>query len=52
MKCTCELPVPQQENKTIDSKLLYILLPKGRRSRALDDSSEQFVEATRTGTSI
>jgi hypothetical protein len=52
MKCIRELQAPQQESKTIDSKLLYILPPKGRRSRALDDSSEQFVEATPTGTSI
>lgn len=34
------------------SKLLYILPPKGRRGRALDESTEQFVEATRTGTGI
>jgi len=34
------------------SKLLYILPPKGRKGRALDESSEQFVEATRTGTEI
>ena len=44
------LPPPQREH--VDSKLLYILPPKGRRGRALDDSSEQFVEATRTGTSF
>jgi hypothetical protein len=34
------------------SKLLYILPPKGRKGRALDESSEQFVEATRTGSGI
>jgi hypothetical protein len=44
------LPPPPQEH--MDSKLLYILPPKGRRSRALDDSTEQFVETTRTGTTV
>jgi hopanoid C-3 methylase HpnR len=44
------LPPPQRAN--VDSKLLYVLPPKGRRGRALDDSSEHFVEATRMGTSV
>ena len=46
------LPSAPQEIKNLDAKQLFILPAKGRRGRALDDSSEQFVEATRTGTSI
>ena len=46
-----EMALPPPKREHVDSKLLYILPPKGRRGRALDDSSEQFVEATRTGTS-
>jgi len=42
------LPGAAPEN----SKLLYILPPKGRKGRAFDESTEQFVEATRTGTGI
>jgi len=36
-----------KENR--NSKLLFILPPKGRQGRALDDSTEQFVETTRMG---
>lgn len=46
------LPSAPQESKNLDAKQLFILPAKGRRGRALDESSEQFVEATRTGTSI
>ena len=46
------LPSAPQEIKNLDAKQLFILPAKGRRGRALDESSEQFVEATRTGTSI
>lgn len=47
-----KLPSAPQEAKTIDARQLFILPAKGRKGRALDESSEQFVEATRTGTSI
>jgi hypothetical protein len=50
VKYEMSLPAPHQDH--VESKQLFILPPKGRRGRALDDSSEQFVEATRTGTSI
>lgn len=43
-------PPPVQEH--MNSKLLYILPPKGRRGRALDDSTEQFIETTRMGSSL
>jgi hypothetical protein len=44
------LPPPAQER--INSKSLYILPPKGRQGRAIDDSTEQFVEITRMGSSL
>jgi hypothetical protein len=44
------LPPPVQQN--LNSKLLYILPPKGRRGRAVDDSTEQFIETTRMGSSL
>ncbi|MDH4098132.1 MAG: hopanoid C-3 methylase HpnR [Nitrospira sp.] len=50
VKYEMSLPAPHQDH--VESKQLFILPPKGRRGRALDDSSEQFVEATRMGTSI
>jgi hopanoid C-3 methylase HpnR len=43
------LPPPPQE--TINPRLLYILQPRGRHSRALDDHTEAFVDETRMGTS-
>lgn len=45
-----ELDLPEPAQGTIDPKRLYILPSRGRQSRAFDDSTEQFVEATRTGT--
>ncbi len=44
------LPPPPREH--VDSKLLYILPPKGRRGRAIDDSTEHFIETTRMGSSL
>jgi hopanoid C-3 methylase len=41
------LPPPMRDNT--HSKLVYILPPKGRQGRAIDDSTEQFVETTRMG---
>lgn len=41
------LPVPSQTERT--GKLLYIHSARGRRARALDASTEQFVESTRMG---
>jgi hopanoid C-3 methylase HpnR len=41
-------PVPQE---TVNPKLLYIHHSDGRRGRAIDDATEQFVDNTRMGTS-
>ncbi|MEP6934405.1 MAG: hopanoid C-3 methylase HpnR, partial [Nitrospirota bacterium] len=40
-------PPPVQE--IVSSKLLYILPPKGRRGRAVDNSTKQVIETTRMG---
>jgi hopanoid C-3 methylase HpnR len=42
------LPAPKQEK--VNSKLLYVLPARGRTGRAIDDSTEQFVDATRMET--
>src|SRR6195256_2106418 len=39
-----EMSLPPSAQETVTSKLLYILPPKGRRGRAVDDSTEQFIE--------
>jgi hopanoid C-3 methylase HpnR len=46
-----EMSPPPTLGKPVDS-VLYILPPKGRKGRALDDSTEQFIDATRTGSSL
>ena len=46
-----QMALPPSVRENMNSKLLYILPPKGRRGRALDDSTEQFIETTRTGDS-
>ena len=48
---TYEMALPPAPQPTVDSKRLYIHPTRGRRSRALDDSTEQFVDATRMGAS-
>ena len=47
-----EMSLPPPKHDTVNSKLLYILPPKGRRGRAVDDSTEQFIETTRMGRSV
>jgi len=47
-----EMSVPPSAKETVNSKLLYILPAKGRRARAVDDSTEQFIETTRMGSSF
>jgi hopanoid C-3 methylase HpnR len=47
-----QMTLPPSVRENMNSKLLYILPPKGRRGRALDDSAEQFIETTRTGGSL
>jgi hypothetical protein len=36
----------------MDVKTLYIHAAQGRRGRAIDEATEQFVEETRMGTSM
>ncbi len=45
-----ELPLPPAERRMARSAL-YIHAPRGRAGRAIDDHTEQFVEATRMGAS-
>jgi hopanoid C-3 methylase HpnR len=47
-----EMSLPPSAQETVNSKLLYILPPKGRRGRAVDDSTEQFIETSRMGSSL
>jgi hopanoid C-3 methylase HpnR len=47
---TYEMKLPEATREKINSKLLYILPSGGRHGRAIDDSTEQFVDATRMGT--
>ena len=47
-----EMSVPPSAQKTVNSKVVYILPSKGRRGRAVDDSTEQFIDTTRTGSSL
>lgn len=42
-------PLPQQK---VDPKTLYIHAPLGRSGRAIDSSTEEFVNTTRMGTSL
>jgi hopanoid C-3 methylase len=43
------LPPPSHDG---NAKQLFILPPKGRRGRALDDSTEHFIDTTRMGNSL
>jgi hopanoid C-3 methylase HpnR len=47
-----EMSLPPSAQETANSKLLYILPPKGRQGRAVDDSTEQFIETSRMGSSL
>jgi hypothetical protein len=44
-----KLPPPVQAK--VDPRSLYVLQARGRKGRAIDDATEQFVDATRMGTS-
>jgi hopanoid C-3 methylase HpnR len=48
-----EIPLPPERVEAREvrthARRLYIHAPRGRRGRAIDDSTEQFVEATRMG---
>jgi hopanoid C-3 methylase HpnR len=47
-----EMTLPSSMAARPHSKVQYILPPRGRQGRALDDSAEQFVQATRGGDSL
>jgi hopanoid C-3 methylase len=47
-----QMPLPPKQTAVFDNHLLYIHRAQGRKSRVLDDATEQFVEATRTGTTL
>ncbi len=44
-----EMRLPPPAHATVDPRRLYVLQARGRVGRAIDDTTEQFVEATRTG---
>ena len=46
-----EMKLPPPPKATVDPNKLYVLNARGRSGRAIDDATEQFVEATRMGTS-
>ena len=47
-----EMALPPAPRGKVNPKLLYILPSGGRYGRALDDSTEQFVDETRMGTTV
>jgi hopanoid C-3 methylase HpnR len=49
---TYEMSMPPEKKDKIDAKQLFILPPKGRNSRAIDDATETFVDETRMGTVV
>ena len=49
---TYEMAMPPEKKDKIDPKQLFILPPKGRHSRAIDDATETFVDETRMGTVV
>jgi hypothetical protein len=49
---TYEMALPPAPSARMDVKTLYIHAAQGRRGRAIDEATEQFVEETRMGTSM
>jgi hopanoid C-3 methylase HpnR len=47
-----QMSPPPPAETSIDAKSLYIHAPRGRTSRELDDTSERFVDASRSGAAI
>ena len=47
-----QIALPPEDGRNVDPKSLYIHKPRGRKGRAIDDSTEAFVEQTRMGSSI
>jgi len=48
---TYEMKLPPPAQAKVDPRLLYVLQAPGRKGRAIDDATEQFVDATRMGSS-
>ena len=46
-----EMKLPPPVQAKVDPRSLYVLQARGRKGRAIDDATEQFVDATRMGTS-
>jgi hopanoid C-3 methylase len=44
-----EMKPPPTPHDKVDGRLLYILPPKGRQGRAIDDDTERFVNVSRSG---
>jgi hopanoid C-3 methylase len=44
-----EMPPQPEADSRFDKRLMYVHVPAGRRSRAIDDGTERFVEETRSG---
>jgi hopanoid C-3 methylase len=44
-----ELPLRPEFTAAAGKRALYVHRPSGRRGRTLDDATEQFVDATRSG---
>ena len=47
-----QMTPPPPPPEKVDPKGLYIHAAAGRKSRAIDDSTERFVEESRMGTSV
>ena len=47
-----EMALPPEPQVSVNPKLLYIHSARGRHGRAIDDSTEEFVEETRIGASV
>ena len=47
-----EMTLPPSRQDSMDTPIIYIHKARGRKNRTLDDSTEQFVEATRMGTTV
>jgi hopanoid C-3 methylase HpnR len=44
-----EMTLPPEPRALVDRKALYVHAARGRKSRAIDDETERFVDATRAG---
>ncbi len=47
-----EMALPPRHAGKVNGKELFILPAKGRQGRAIDDATEQFVDASRVGTAV